>query len=183
MRPPSTQTTLLASGPVFFGSWGLAIWSGYQWTQHPDAWPVAIGFGVLIAAVMKADEQVKAYRAWLREWNALGGDVPHARGKPSLWTILAMMVAVPLLSLLIYAGQHGGGQAVTGVLLIFGAPVLGIVALVKLWRAIRRRRAKRSARVQTAQIVIKGPIVLVPSLDAAFQALPGYCHELLGGQS
>ena len=46
MREPAPQTRLLASPPVFYGTWATALWLGYQWTQHPAAWPLVGGAGV-----------------------------------------------------------------------------------------------------------------------------------------
>lgn len=178
-REPSIQTKLLASPPVFFGAWGMAIWSGYAWTQHPDAWPVAVGFGVLVAAVMKADEQVRAHAAWVREWNALAGIAPKRTNWPFL---IGMVLGLVLLVLLADAYSQGGSQAALGVLLLFGAPIIALACVQSLWRWVRRGRAKRTARMQPVRVAVKRPLLPVPSLDAAYHSLPPYCQQLLRGQ-
>ena len=174
MREPSIQTKLLASPPVFFGSWALAALSVYGWSQHPDSWPMPIWFGLLVTAVMKADEQVRAYKAWRREWDAMAGLPPPRRKWPQL---VGALLALPLLSLLLDAHQHGGGQEVAGVLLLLIAPIVVIAGLVRLWRWVHRR-ARRRARDQYARIACKRPLLPVPPLVAAYHALPPYCQQL-----
>jgi hypothetical protein len=182
MRPPSAQTRLLASAPVFFGTWGIAAWSLYQVSQQDGAWPLLLLSGGAVAAVMKADAQVKSYKDWKRDWDHMGGGAALLPRKVKLGQVLGLILALPLLSILLFAGQHGGAQAVLGVLLLFGAPVVAIAALVGLWRRVRRGRVKRAARVQPVSIAVRRPLLPVPSLSAAYQALPPYCQQLLKGQ-
>lgn len=178
-REPSLQTKLLASPPVFFGSWALALWMGYQWTQQNEAWPLLIPVGLLMAAVMKADEQVRAYKVWKREWDAMAGIAPRRTNWPHL---VGMVLGLVLLAIMVDAYQHGGSQAAIGVLLLFGPPIFAIACLQPLWRWVRRGRAKRAARAQPVTVAIERPLLRVLSLNAAYASLPPYCQQLLAGQ-
>ena len=182
MREPSAQSKLFASPPIFFGTWGCAAWSVCQLSQHPDAWPLAILFCGCLVPVMKADKQIKAYRDWKRDWDNVGGGTAPPPRKVKAVHVLGLILALPLLSILLFAGQHGGSQAVVGVFLILGAPIVAMAGLVRLWRMARRGGAKRAARVQPVRIAVRRPLRPVPSLSAAYQALPPYCQELLRGQ-
>lgn len=180
MREPPAQTKLLASAPVFFGAWGMALWTAYQWTQHPAAWPLVLITGAGVAAVMKADAQVRAYRHWKAEWDAMAGAPP--RRAPWLM-LLGMALGVPFTVMLFGIGQQSGSQAVLGVLLLILGPLLLLGLLQRLWRALRRRSRTRSARAKPVAVCVRRPLLPVPSLRAAYQALPPYCHDLLRGQS
>lgn len=183
MKAPASQTRILASAPVFFGSWGFGIWSLYQLSQHDGAWPIVVAAGLSVAAVMKADAEVKAHANWVRDWDAMAGaPPPHRSVRHTIEFIVGVLIALPLISLLLYAGQHGGSQAVTGVFLVLGGPILGLAGLVQLWRWVRRGRAKRTGWVQPVTIAIKHPLLPVPSLKGAYQTLPPYCQQLLRGQ-
>jgi hypothetical protein len=156
----------------------------YELSQNDDAWPLLLIAGGVIAAVMKADQQVRAYKVWKREWDAMSG-APASRartGPRPVLLILGILLALPLLSLLTYAGQHGGSQAATGIFLLFGVPVAVLAGLVQLWRRVRRGRAKRVAQVEPVTVSVTRPILPVPSLREATLGLPDHCRAIMAPQ-
>lgn len=173
MREPSTQTRILASPPVFFGSWAFVLWLTYIWWQGA---PIVLGLGIAIAflmRVMQADEQVRAWKAWKREWDAMSALPPRPRRWP---TLVGMALGVPFTSLLFYAGQHGGAQAIIGVILVIVGPLLVIgLALKTLGWAMRRR----PAQTVTVTVCVRRPLLPVPSIESAYRGLPDHCRAIM----
>lgn len=177
MREPSLQARLLASPPVFYGSWGLAIWLLYQGSQDDSIWLVLIMTAIVMTPIMKADQQVKAFKSWQRQWNAMAG-TPARR--PMHWsTYIGMGLGVVLVALLCSAGQQGGTQAVVGVLLLLTAPLLGIALLVKLFRWLRHRQRVRDSQVRPVAVCVTRPLYPAISLRDAYHGLPDHCLRVL----
>lgn len=176
MREPELRARFLASPPIFFGSWALALWMGYQWTQHHEAWPLLIPVGLLLAAVMKADEQMRAYKNFKREWDAMAGVPPPRKNWPHF---LGIILGLILLAVLGGVAQEGGSQAVIGVLILLAAPLLFFAVLARLWRWFRHRRRAKSAQVEPVTVCVTRPLMPVPSLRDAYHGLPDHCHMLM----
>lgn len=174
MKAPSALSYLLASSPVFFGTVGLSIWLLYQWWLDPGIWPLIVMLGVWCGMIVRADERITVYRAWKAEWDMLGGELPRlARRRPLLGLLAVLFViSVPTLAKLPPATQNGVALAV---LLV----VLGYFLLRGLWRWRRtaRRRARR-VKPEIVTVVVRGPVFPVPSLDAAYRALPEHCLRM-----
>ena len=81
MRQPRLQTRILASGPVYLSAWASTLFFGYHfWNGEPVFWALVITVSFLLN-VMRADEQVQAYRTWKRAWDAMGdGPLLSQRG-------------------------------------------------------------------------------------------------------
>lgn len=179
MREPELRARFLASTPLFFGTWALALWMGYHWSQTPDAWPLLIPVGMLLAAVMKADEQVRVYKNWKREWDAMAGIAPPRSHWPHL---VGMVLGLILLALLGGVAQQGGSQAVIGLLMLMAASLLLLAVLARLWRCFRHRRRVRAARVQPVAVCVTRPLKPVPSLRDAYRGLPDHCRTIMGAR-
>jgi len=176
MTRPQPFQFVLASWPVFLGTWAGVCWLLYQWALDHGIWPLVVAAGLFLTAVMNADERVKAYRAWQREWEAMAGLPPPRRKWPQ---VVAALIAFPVLVLLVYADQHGGSYALLGVLLVLGGPVILLALLVWLCRWFWRLRGRRPGRTRPVIVAIKRPLVPVLSLGAAYLALPDYCQRIL----
>jgi hypothetical protein len=122
MKQPSPITSILASGPVFFGSWVFACWLLYQWSLDGGIWPLIVVMGGFLLAVMKADERLKAYKAWKREWDAMDGQPTGlAPGmKTGIWLGIAGIVGCFVL-----AGQPPETQNAVVVLGLLPSPNSG----------------------------------------------------------
>lgn len=172
MREPAIQTRILASPPVFYGSWGLAVWLLYQWSLDDGIWPLIIGFGLFLAKVMKAEEEWRSYVRWRAEWDSMSG-VVHPRRWPQR---LRFALGIIYILFLTAIGQREGAQAVIGVLMITLGPVALIALLVKLWR---RYRGRRRDRMEPVRVCIRGPVLPVPTLRDAYLGLPDHCRQVL----
>jgi hypothetical protein len=177
MREPSPQIRLLASPPVFYGSWGLAIWLLYHGSQDNSIWLLLIMTAVVMTPIMKADQQVKAYKAWKRDWDAMSG-TPARR--PMHWSTWAgMALGVPLVALLCSAGQQGGTQAVLGVILLLTAPLAVFGLLAKLFRWLRHRQRVRDSQVRPVAVCVTQPLYPAISLRDAYHGLPDHCLRVM----
>lgn len=173
MRRPARFTYLLASSPVFFGTAGLSIWLFYQWWLDPGIWPLIVMLGLWCGVIVKADERVTAYRAWKAEWDMLEGKAPRPARRAMLFgfQIVLLIAAFPTLAKLPPETQNVGTLA--ALLLIAGFYLLRAV-----WRRVRTRRRPRRAKPEIVTVVVKAPVFPVPTLDAAFRALPDHCRRL-----
>ena len=117
MRAPSTQTRILAFAPIQLCAWASALFFGYHYFHGaPVFWPVVITVAFLLN-VIRAHEQVQAYKAWKREWDAMSGIPPRLTRWPRV--VGLALVGVPLIFLFYDVGQHGGASALLGVVLLF----------------------------------------------------------------
>jgi hypothetical protein len=72
MREPSLQTKLLGSAPVVLLVWAIGALIGFGWLQDGSLWLFGVGAILAISTVMRAHEQVRTWRQWQREWDAMG---------------------------------------------------------------------------------------------------------------
>jgi uncharacterized protein YacL len=160
---------LLANPAVILGAWGAGAWLAYQWTQDQVAWPFVIMGGVAISSVMKAEQRVRAYRRWKRDWDSLGNRPPRRRVHPliglTLGLLLTAFIAAPAtMRPTVLAG------AVVAVLVC-----LALFLCLRMVRAIRRRR---SAKAEIVAICVGAPLMRAPTLQHAYAALPDHCKQL-----
>jgi len=172
MKQPFSITYLLASSPVLFGTAGLSIWLLYQWWLDPGIWPLIVMLGLWCGTIVRASERVTAYRAWKAEWDMLDGQAPRPARRGTLIGLLVvfLIAAIPTLATLPPATQNAGTLAA---LLL----VVAFFVLRALWRRVGTRRPRRLKR-EIVTVVVKAPIFPVPTLDAAFRALPEHCRQL-----
>lgn len=170
MKQPSPIISILASGPVFFGSWVFACWLLYQWSLDGGIWPLIVVMGGLLLAVMKADERMKAYKAWKREWDAMNG---QPTGLPRGMTTGIWLGIAGIVGCFALAGQPPETQnavAVLGLLAAIGA--LGVYWLK------RRTPRSRPAKTFAVAVCVTRPVFAVPTLQEAYRALPEHCLRL-----
>jgi hypothetical protein len=136
-------------------------------------------------AFLSANEQATKYRAWKLQWDALAPNGPPSPrrngGKLLTNAMLCLALLVGFLSWPYYAA-HAAGFAL-GWLCAHPA-VLAIPVLVVLGLIVHRlRRARPNAKPAALVRVVAKRTLPVPTLDAAYRALPPYCHALFGRQS
>lgn len=173
MRAPSIQSRLLASQPVQLTAWGSTAFFGYHFLHgEPVFWATVIVVAFLMN-VMRADDQVQAYKAWKREWDAMSGIPPRAKGRPNF---LVVALVAPSLLFLYYFWQHGGASALIGVAILIIGPLLVIGLGFKL---IRRAMRRKAAKIMPVTICVKRSWLPVPDLIRAYRGLPAYCRAIL----
>jgi hypothetical protein len=72
MKEPSLKTKLLGSSPVVLLVWAIGALVGYGWLQDGSFWLLGVVAILAIGVVMRAHEQVRTWRQWKREWDAMG---------------------------------------------------------------------------------------------------------------
>lgn len=171
MKQPSPTTYVLASPPVFFGSWGLTCWLLYQWSLDHGIWPLIVAMGIFLLAVMKADARLKAYKAWQRAWEGLDGASPRSSRKGA---VAATVVVVAVLTIYALAQLPPQTQNATALLGVMGAA--GFFLLRALRRGVGPRPRTRKAEIVT--VVVAAPLFAVPSIAEAYRALPDHCLRM-----
>jgi hypothetical protein len=72
VREPSLKTKLLGSTRVVLLVWAIGALVGYGWLQDGSLWPLGVAAILAIGVVMRAHEQVRTWRQWKRQWDAMG---------------------------------------------------------------------------------------------------------------
>ena len=52
--------------------WAMGALIGYGWLQDSSLWLFGVAAILSIGVVMRAHEQVRTWRQWKREWDAMG---------------------------------------------------------------------------------------------------------------
>jgi hypothetical protein len=138
---------------------------------------VVLTMPVLIS-VLGASQQAAAYRAWVREWEAMEGTPPRRAYRWPQWLVLAAAV----IGVLVFVGSDSDTQhsLATGA----GLLVAGLVAFFALCIAISWMAHRRKVRAGSFAVrIVARRSMATPSLTDAYRALPSYCQALLlGGQ-
>jgi hypothetical protein len=152
-----------------------ALCAAYGWLALNQPWPIMVVIGALAGWCVRANEVMTKYKAWKRAWDGLAPSAPRTAWVP--WRKAAAIAAV--MGVILYCFAHSDQPAYA---LALGWLVIGaaIIAIVGLCRRLRRRTAKRSAGTDLATVAIRRPLLPVPSLEAAYQALPAHCKQLMG---
>jgi hypothetical protein len=175
MRQPPLQTRILASAPVNLSAWASALFFGYHfWNGEPVFWALVITVSLLLN-VMRADEQVQAYRTWKRAWDAMGDDpLPSGRGGRVGRTLVGLTLIAAFVWYLASQTGRPGYDLALGWLVLGGVAML-VVAILAKWRKVRRARPIKATVVT---VVVKGPVLRVPTLAEAYRALPEHCMRI-----
>lgn len=131
----------------------------------------------IVGAIRTASDQAGAYRQWKAEWDAMAGQAPARKGKP-VWGRIAVLA----LGLALFAVMRIGGASTSDAAICIGllAGCIGMIAVILRLaiRCFKGRRPIRATKSGTVKIVAK-TILPVPTLDAAYAALPDYCRQIL----
>lgn len=144
--------------------------------------------GILAVAVwgafLSANERATKYRAWKRQWDSLDAQGPAPPRRASGRRLITVAVGLVLLVGMLcspHATAHAVGFALGW--LIAHPAILAVPLLVVLGLVVRHIRRDRTATGPAALVrVVAQRTLPVPTLDAAYRALPPYCHALFGGR-
>lgn len=134
---------------------------------------------VALLVVGRASQQVQAYRAWKRAWDAMDDRPPrHAAGfwKKPLGVILAAMMVAYMVS----QAHRPEYQLALGWMVLFGTGV----TIALLWRRLRGGRHAPRHRGAKGDVVtvVGGRKPSGQTLDDAYAAMPDYCQQVMGGE-
>lgn len=174
MRPPEWRDATLGHPAVGLPLAGLGCFILYQWALDMALWPVGIGAVIVLRAVALASAKRAKFLAWKRAWDSYDDTVPASRNRVGGNIVLAVLLLVMGLYMASHADQPGYR---TGLALMLIIVVGGSIALLAR-RVFQRLAQHRSSRTNTVTICIRRPVVAVPSLAQAFNALPDYCQRL-----
>ena len=72
MKEPPLQTKILGSAPMVLLVWAIGALIGYGWLHDGSLWLFGVSAIIAVSTVMRAHEQVRTWRQWKREWDAMG---------------------------------------------------------------------------------------------------------------
>ena len=179
MKPPAIRTQFLGhplvGGPLILVGLGLLYTCWHIGQGAVIVAPVAL---ILLLSVTRASEQMTAYRAWKREWDAMG-EAP-TRPKHAA-AIIWLSVAVGFVAVAFLGSQPDllSVEHLLGWPLGIAAVLLGALLLRGLIRRLGRRRVRldRAMPVKVVATALRPPLPLA----AAYAALPAYCRQLMSG--
>jgi hypothetical protein len=169
----------------------LLLFIGYAviiagWYEGRVSWWMGVAAIAAAVRTLGAVKRVRAYKAWLAEWQAMSGnDAPPRTGKNPLrgWmlVVIAMLIAV--------AAPLAGSRMSDAVTVIWSLACLYLVfALVR--GILRRVRGRREVQAEVGQAKDEAaPVAMLldlpsssPSREEAERNLPEYCARLLHKQ-
>jgi hypothetical protein len=159
----------------------LGLFALYQIYLVPDGWWFAVVPIVVMGWVMKAHEEVRAYRQWKQAWDGMAPEGPKARLSANKGVrVLGGMIVVALVALYLAANLDQPGFGFALAWLVGGGVLVLLVALVR-WgrRAAGSAKPKGAAVSQPVAICVSRPLLPVPNLTDAYGALPPHCLKLL----
>ncbi len=159
----------------------------YAWYVNPDAWPLAVAGLCVIGWVANANAAVARYTAWKRQWDAMGpgGAPPRVSDRPA-FKVAVLVLAVVALAVFLSAHPDRPGYALAFNWLMGG----GTCALVG-WLAVRRFRSTarpfwapepRHREADAVSLSVRAPLIRVPDLKGAYDALPEHCWRALNAR-
>lgn len=155
MTKPSALTMLWGHGLVFAALCLATCWFGYLSFQGSGAILPAIVTLAASASSKKANEQRRAYHAWQREWEAMGGAPATGLSRRTQQRIGAFIVWGLMAGVALYATDDP--SSALGVTLFWWASAA--IPLIGLYRLLRRATPRRIQRVKytTVTVCIRTP--------------------------
>lgn len=175
MNKPPLKTMILGNPILGLTIYGLGALTLYAWWQNADAWPLGLMALFAMSATARAGEQADAYRNWKRAWDAMGDDpLPSGRGGRAGRALVGLTLIAALVWYLASHSDRSGYDLAFG-WLVLGSVAMLVVAILAKWRKVRRARPIKTTVVT---VVVKGPVLRVPTLAEAHRALPDYCLRM-----
>jgi uncharacterized membrane protein len=165
------------------------------WFGGAIPWWLALFMVLMVGTVRKAERKVRAYDAWLAEWNAMGGyEVTPGRKRKRTrtwqWVVCAMLLALGLPQIHLVRGS--GFEAMVNWLWL--AACLYLLSMM-VWTVLRVRMRRHKVKVEVAKAkaeaeakdapvsLLLPPASFSPSRAMAERALPDYCLRLMQPES
>jgi len=178
MNRPNFFTYLIGNGLSFVGlSIGLLVF-GFQFLTTGQGGMLALIFLIAGSAAYKANERIRAYNDWQREWNAMDGKAPRQFALPG-WGKLRVVLGV--IVWIVFGFMALGATGTPGLeiplAMFWAGTALGIA--VAIFRLIKRGKSapRRGADFVSHCLARPGQSA---SLNQAYQSLPDYCRRIIG---
>lgn len=178
MNAPSLQVQLLGNpllliGTTLFLAAALTASATGAWSAET----ILIAL-VFFAPVAAAANQLRRYRQWKREWDAMGGKATpgltwFGGGKRRVGLALIVYAVIDI-GLFYYGSQDGN---IVGFVVMTALLVVGLVAAA-IGQALSKRTGRKQPSVVYAAVLLRRP-GHSPNLGDAYAALPEYCRRLL----
>ncbi|MEA3015191.1 MAG: hypothetical protein QOD42_3736 [Sphingomonadales bacterium] len=183
-RPPASRWFLgqpiVATAVVALGCYGL-----YRWYLDAELWFVGIAALGGIVAAGNASKEVRQYTQWMREWEALGPNAEAAKAPahPALKRAALAAMLVPVIFYL-YTNRDVPEHRIALICIGASLALLVVSMLVDMLRWARRGiRRRQAAATQPVAICVRRPVLPVPDLQRAYEALPDHCWRTINGGS
>jgi hypothetical protein len=176
MNKPSAFTMLWGHGLVFAGLCLATCWFGYLSFQDSGAILPAIVTLAASASSKKANDQRRAYHAWQREWEAMGGAPTAGLSRRAQQRIGAFIVWGLMASIALYAADDP--SSALGVTLFWWASAaIPVVALIRALRRATQHGTDDSQKYKVVTVCLR-PSAQSNNLEQAFARLPEYCRHI-----
>ena len=174
MREPPAPVRFIAHPVVALPSAGMCALVLYACAQDPSGWPAGLIALLWGGVTLKASEAMKRYRDWQRAWNAMAEPVarPPVRARPWMGALQVAGMAAYFASNL---DRTGHDIALTCTML--AGTAAAVAALVRRLRSTGRHPSPD--RQHPVAVAVARPILPVPGLEAAYDALPAYCWQAI----
>ena len=182
MKQPPGYRWVVGQAPVTLAVAGMGCWFIYVWTQNSEAWPLALIGLAAMAWAAEANAQVARYKAWKRAWDSMAPDATLPAKLMVAQRVFLMAAIVLATGWYLAAHQDQPGYAAALAWLVVGIGLLPVLWLGRMLARRARRRSTERRRKAAPVAICARPVMAVPTLDAAYQALPEHCHRLLRGQ-
>jgi len=173
---------LLGSPPVFYASNALTAFLLYQWTQDSAAGLLAMAAIIGTGVVMKHRDVMEDYKIWRLEWQLMSGVRPASKLPQIVGLLIAVAVPAGFMAhdTGLLASWLPDGQLLIGYAIMLAGAIASFLLLRGIVRWARRPRRRKH---QIVMICVKRRFVKVPTLEAAYRALPPHCHAVMGRRS
>jgi hypothetical protein len=175
----------------------LALFVGYAaivvgWYQNNVPWWLALGAVGAALRTLSALGQVRRYKAWAAEWNAMGAPLrtppPSPKRASRGWVFITgavlLLLTIPPFMLQIRSNNE---QLATALLWLWGAVCLYLVwkcfgqVLRAFMRSRTRSKVRRQAKEEASPVEwLVGQASSSPSREEAQRKLPEYAAACLG---
>jgi len=185
MKKPGGLRGFVGQPAVTLIAVGACLFLLYQWYLDGDAWFIGVAALVALIWIGKANSEVAAYRAWKQAWDAMAPQ----DARPGVWQApwvrpAGAVVAVLLLGAFLITHRDDPDYAAALGWLLAMVALAALVGLARL--GARSRRAARAAAPREPELVtvcVTKPLIGVPSLQAAYEALPEHCWRAINGKT
>ena len=177
MSRPNFVTYLFGNGVSFFLISIALLAFGYQYFTTGQGGILALLCLVAGSYAYKANERIRAYNDWQREWNAMNGVPASSFVMPNL-SGFRVVLGVGIWIVMAFAALSSAGTPGLEIPLFMFWLGTGLGVVVAVRRLLKGRAARPRKGDGLVQISVNTPGAS-PSLNQAYSALPDYCQRII----